>query len=151
MALSMIDRDKNRPSLARALVGYAVTGSMAAAAYVGTMAFVIERLDRSVTLAAVAAFGIGTVVSYTGNALLSFGTRPSLATVHRFLAVTLVGLGLNTAIAWGLDRLGFAYLLISLVVLVVVPAWNFAAHYFWTFAGTPAFAADRNYLPEKRA
>ena len=53
MALSMIDRDKNRPSLARALVGYAVTGSMAAAAYVGTMAFVIERLDRSVTLAAV--------------------------------------------------------------------------------------------------
>ena len=127
-------RSVHRRVLTHALPRFCVVGAVSAAAYVAAMSMAVEWLEWSATAGSVLAFAVGTIVSYLGNALWTFRTRPTSANLGRFLVVIGVGLVLNTSLAWLLDRLGLHYLLISLAVLIVVPAWNFAGHARWTFA-----------------
>ena len=119
---------------ARQLIRFVLVGLVAAVVYVAIMALVIDGFGGPVLLGAFLAFVIGTVVSFVGNALWSFEARPTAAKAAMFFAVNTVGLGLNMLIAWGLERMGAHYLLISLVVLIVVPLFNFAGHRLITFA-----------------
>jgi putative flippase GtrA len=119
---------------ARQLVRFFIVGGFAAIAYVAAMAVVVDGLGGRVLLGAFLAFVIATLMSFVGNALWSFGARPTPAKAAMFFAVNTVGLGLNMLIAWLLERAGVHYLLISLTVLVVVPMFNFAGHRLITFA-----------------
>ena len=123
------------PGLARQLIRFGVVGVAASATYVGVMALVVDLLGRSILLGAFCAFVVATAVSYVGNALWSFGATLTASTAIRFWLITTVGLGLNLAIAWVLERLGAHYLVVSLVILIVVPAFNFAGHRLVTFGG----------------
>ncbi len=50
------------------------------------------------------------------------------------MAVALVGLGINTAIMYGLTHYtGLHYLLCQVLATGVVLGWNFLANRFWTF------------------
>ena len=80
------------------------------------------------------AFVIATAVSFVGNALWSFGARPTPGKAAWFFAINTIGLFLNMLIAWALERAHVHYLLISLTVLVVVPMFNFAGHRLFTFS-----------------
>lgn len=124
------------PALARQLIRFGVVGVCAAAVYVGTMALVVDVLGRSIVSGAVVAFVAGTVVSYAGNALWSFEARLTLGNAARFTAITVAGLVLNIAIAWAGERLGAGYLLVSLIVMVTVPIFNFVGHRLVTFGGS---------------
>ena len=66
------------------------------------------------------AFVIATAVSFVGNALWSFGARPTPGKAAWFFAINTIGLFLN--------------MLIALTVLVVVPMFNFAGHRLFTFS-----------------
>lgn len=112
---------------------FGVVGVVSSLFYVLTMAAMVDGLGTSATLGAFAAFLVGTAISYAGNTVWSFEARASAGNAGRFLAVTLVGLGLNMLIAWGLEAAGFHYLLIALVILVVVPVFNFIGHHSWTY------------------
>ena len=120
--------------LARQLIRFFMVGGLAAIAYVAVMAIVVDGFGGRVLLGAFLAFVLATLVSFVGNALWSFGARPTPAKAAMFFAVNTVGLALNMLIAWLLERAGVHYLLISLTVLVVVPLFNFAGHRLITFA-----------------
>jgi putative flippase GtrA len=121
-------------ALARQLIRFFAVGGLAAVTYVAIMALVVDGFGGRVLLGAFLAFVIATLVSFVGNALWSFEARPTPAKAAMFFAVNTVGLGLNMAIAWLLERAGVHYLLISLTVLIVVPLFNFAGHRLITFA-----------------
>jgi putative flippase GtrA len=78
---------------------------------------------------------VATAVSYVGNALWSFAAALTAATAVKFWSITTVGLCLNLALAWVLERMGAHYLIVSLVILIVVPLFNFAGHRLVTFGG----------------
>ena len=101
--------------------------------YVATMAALVEGLRTSATVGAIGAFCIGTAVSYIGNTVWSFEAQWNASSARRFVVVTLAGLVLNVALAYALETVGLHYLLISLVILVIVPAFNFIGHNFWTY------------------
>lgn len=119
--------------IARQLVRFVVVGLVAAAVYVGLMALIIDGLGGSVLVAAFFAFVIGTAVSFMGNAVWSFGTKPTTGKAMWFFVINTIGLCLNMLIAWVMERAGIHYLLISLTVLIVVPMFNFAGHRLITF------------------
>lgn len=119
---------------ARQLIRFFVVGGFAAVAYVAVMAAVVDGFGGRVLLGAFLAFVLATLVSFVGNALWSFGARLTFARAVMFFAVNTAGLGLNLLIAWLLDRAGVHYLLISLMVLIAVPMFNFAGHRLITFA-----------------
>ncbi len=116
------------------LIRFFLVGLVAALAYVAVMALVVDGFKGRVLLGAFLAFIVATLVSFVGNALWSFGARPTTSNALRFFAVNTVGLVLNMAIAWAMERAGAHYLLVSLVVLIVVPLFNFAGHRLITFA-----------------
>lgn len=116
------------------LIRFFLVGLVAALAYVAVMALVVDGFKARVLLGAFLAFVFATLVSFVGNALWSFGARPTASNALRFFAVNTVGLVLNMAIAWAMERAGAHYLLVSLVVLIVVPLFNFAGHRLITFA-----------------
>ena len=116
------------------LIRFFLVGLVAALAYVAVMALVVDGFRSRVLLGAFLAFVFATLVSFIGNALWSFGARPTASNALRFFAVNTVGLVLNMAIAWAMERAGAHYLLVSLVVLIVVPLFNFAGHRPITFA-----------------
>jgi putative flippase GtrA len=116
------------------LIRFVLVGLLAAVAYVAVMALVVDGFGGRVLLGAFLAFVLATLVSFVGNALWSFGARPTAANAARFFVVNTVGLLLNLLIAWAMERAGVHYLLISLTVLIVVPMFNFAGHRLITFA-----------------
>ena len=120
--------------MGRQLVRFIAVGLVAALAYVAVMAVMIDGIGARVLPAAFCAFVLATLVSFYGNALWSFGNKPTPGKAMWFFAVNTVGLILNMLIAWGLERAGVHYLLISLTVLVVVPLFNFAGHRLFTFS-----------------
>jgi putative flippase GtrA len=116
------------------LIRFVLVGVVAAVVYVAIMALVIDGFGGRVLWAAFLAFVVGTVVSFVGNALWSFGARPTPTKAVWFFAINTTGLCLNMLIAWAMERAGVHYLLISLTVLIVVPLFNFAGHRLITFA-----------------
>jgi putative flippase GtrA len=119
---------------ARQLIRFVLVGLVAAVVYVAIMALVIDGFGGPVLLGAFLAFVVGTAVSFLGNALWSFGARPTPGKAMWFFAINTTGLCLNMLIAWALERAGVHYLLIALTVLIVVPMFNFAGHRLITFA-----------------
>jgi putative flippase GtrA len=116
------------------LIRFVFVGLVAAVAYLAVMALVVDGLHGGVLSGAFCAFVFATAVSFVGNAIWSFGVRPTAAAAMRFFMVNTAGLLLNMLIAWALERIGVHYLLISLTVLVIVPLFNFAGHRLVTFA-----------------
>ena len=119
---------------ARQLIRFVLVGLVAAIVYVAIMAVVVDGFGGNVLLAAFLAFVIATAVSFVGNALWSFGARPTPGKAAWFFAINTIGLFLNMLIAWILERAHAHYLLIALTVLVVVPMFNFAGHRLFTFS-----------------
>ncbi len=119
---------------ARQLIRFVLVGLVAALVYVAVMALVVDGLGGRILWGAFFAFVIATLVSFLGNALWSFESRPTAPRAAWFFAVNTAGLGLNMLIAWLLERAGVHWLLVSLAVLIVVPMFNFAGHRLITFA-----------------
>lgn len=119
--------------MARQLLRFVVVGLVAGIVYVALMALIIDGLGGNVLVAAFFAFVVGTAVSFLGNAIWSFGAKPTTGKAAWFFVINAIGLCLNMLIAWLMERAGIHYLLISLTVLIVVPMFNFAGHRLITF------------------
>lgn len=118
----------------RQIIRFCVVGAFSVGTYVAVMSLLVVTFKTSIVTGSVFAFVIGTSVSYVGNALWSFDARPSPGNATRFLAVTSLGMLINIAIAWAGQRMGVGHLLVSAVVIVVVPTFNFIGHRLVTFA-----------------
>lgn len=90
---------------------------------------------RHFVAAAAVSFCCGVVSSFVLNNFWTFG-RDAKAWHRRsarFLIVALLALIWNSAILYGLTRLGLHDLIAKLVATAVVTGWNFSMHRTWTF------------------
>jgi putative flippase GtrA len=114
-------------------LSFAAVGLVSSGGYVATLTVGVEKLAFPVVVSAFLAFCVGTLVSYIGNTLLTFRASMGGSTLWRFLSVVTIGMALNQAIAYALDRMGAHYLFVALTVFVIIPAFNFAAHSAFTY------------------
>ena len=110
-------------------VGLASTGT-----YFVVFVAMIELAGSAIWLAACAAFVAGTVVSYLGNAIWTFGQKAGGASAARFMTVVAASFTVNLLIAAVLELLGVHYLIIFCVEAVALTLMNYAGHMLWTFA-----------------
>jgi putative flippase GtrA len=117
-------------------VRFAGVGAVATAVHVTLFAALIELLQISALVANLAAFGAALLLSFVGHCRWTFGLRnghwPAL---RRFTVVAVLGLGLNSAIAYGIvDRLGWHYAYAVVPMVTVIPVTLFVLSRRWAFA-----------------
>lgn len=122
----------DRASLTR-LARYIAVGLASTGTYFVVFAGLIEAFGTAVWLAASAAFMAGTVVSYLGNALWTFGQKTSAQSAVRFMSVIGTTFLVNLAIAAGLAAVATPYPVIFAVEVVVLTTLNFIGHTLWSF------------------
>lgn len=118
---------------ARRIATFGAVGFVAWAVYTAAVAAVVES-GGSPVLGVIAGFAVGTAVSFYGNVRWVFRTSASAAAGSRFLITTSLGLALNMALAWLLTRWGVHYLPMTVMIFMIVPAFNYLGQRFWTFA-----------------
>lgn len=115
------------------LATFGVVGFVAFLVYLGLIAAVVETGGSPIVGAGLGFVG-GTIVSFFGNCRFVFKAAPTALAGRRFFITTLIGLGLNIGLAWLLTEIGLNYLEMTVIIFVVVPAFNYLGHRFWTFA-----------------
>ncbi len=96
---------------------------------------VMEHAGLAPLAANLLAYGVAVFVSYFGNFRWTFGAAaPTAASFARFVAVTLVGLALNSAAVWLVMDVGeLPYPYVLPFMIVVVPVVVFALNRAWSF------------------
>lgn len=119
------------------LAAFGMVGFAAFLVYLTLVAAVVETGGSPIT-GAIFGFAGGTIISFFGNCRFVFKAAPTALAGRRFFITTLIGLGLNIALAWLLTGLGVNYVAMTVIIFVVVPGFNYLGHRFWTFAGANA-------------
>jgi len=124
----------------RRLTRFGAVGGVAALCHVGIAVLAHRVLDHAgvagaALLANLAGFSVASLLSYFGQARLTFGITPDHARhFPRFLAVGLSGLGLSSLVTYLIcDLAGGPFLLAMAVVVTAVPALTFVMMRFWAF------------------
>jgi putative flippase GtrA len=133
-------------------IRFAGVGAVATAVHVTLFAALMELLQISALLANLAAFGAAMLLSFAGHCRWTFRLRehhwPAL---RRFTVVAVLGLGLNSAIAYGIaDRLGWHYACAVTLMVTVTPVTLFLLSRRWAFADRTPTAAARDRIPRGR-
>ncbi|WP_432259426.1 GtrA family protein [Cupriavidus sp. TMH.W2] len=121
-----------RRTLAK-LLRFGISGVIATAIHVAVATPLIYLLHASQVSANGVAFIIANICSYLLNTLWSFGARPSRNSYLRFLAVSMVGLGMTLGMSSVAQALGAGYWLGLAAILSVVPVVTFVLHRSWTY------------------
>lgn len=117
-------------------IRFACVGAAATGAHVILFAILIELLQISALVANLAAFGAALLLSFVGHCRWTFRLRngrwPALG---KFTVIAILGLGLNSAIAYGVsDQLGWHYAYAVVAMVTVTPVALFLLNRCWTFA-----------------
>ena len=113
---------------------FALVGVTATLVHVATALLAKSVLGASPMMANFAGYSLAVLVSFAGNARLTFDGTLTTGPFVRFLAVSLAGLGANQAIVWLLaNRLGWPFAAALAVVVVVVPVFTFVLSKLWVF------------------
>jgi putative flippase GtrA len=118
---------------------FAGVGAVATAVHVILFAALIELLQISALLANLAAFGAALLLSFTGHCRWTFRLRHGhWSALRRFSVVAVLGLGLNSALAYAIaDRLAWHYACAVVPMVTVTPVTLFLLSRYWAFAGEP--------------
>ncbi len=88
------------------------------------------------TLASTAGFVLAALINYWLNYHYTFGSSQAHhKALTKFFVISLIGLGINSAIMFVLVGLQWHYLLAQVMTLLPVLTWNFLANRYWTFGG----------------
>jgi len=116
----------------RTLLRFGVTGFVAFLAYTaGMYLMILAGLDQVV--GAVCGFVLGVIVSYSGNTLWVFRTKPTTQNMTKFSIVTIAGLIANMCMAYMLERMHIRPIVTVIVIFATVPFLNYLGHRIWTF------------------
>jgi putative flippase GtrA len=117
-------------------VRFAAVGAAATAIHVLLFVALIEALQMSALLANLAAFGSALLLSFAGHCHWTFRVQDGRwRAFGRFAVVALLGLGLNSGIAYGIaDRLGWHYAYAVVAMVTVTPVALFLLSRRWAFA-----------------
>ncbi len=117
------------------LARYGVTGGCSTLTHVGVLFLLVEAIHAWPVAASTAGFVASIVVSYTLQRYWVFrSSQGHVSAGLKFLAVTAVAFGVNTATLWiGTEWLDLPYQGVQLAALVLIPAVNYALNASWTF------------------
>ena len=119
----------------RRLVRYGVSGGASALTHFGVGLAFAAGLHVRPVVASTVGFVASILVSYALQHTWVFRSAVGHAVAGgRFLTVTAVAFGLNTAILWlGTEVLPGRYPVVQAVALVAIPVVNYSLHARWTF------------------
>jgi len=115
------------------LMKFGVTGVGSTVIHIVVAMMFISILQTSTQLGNGVAFITATAFSYTVNTLWSFSNKINRRTAWRFIATSIVGLGLTMVISTIADNLGLHYIIGIGLVVICVPIYSFVAHSLWTY------------------
>lgn len=119
----------------RRLVRYAIGGSGAATAHLGSTALLVELGGLRPVVASSIGFVLGVVVSYLVQKhwVFASGAQHRIA-LPKFLTVTAVGWTINWTVLYiGTEVMDTHYILVQAVAFVLLPLNNFVLNSLWTF------------------
>jgi dolichyl-phosphate beta-glucosyltransferase len=123
-----------RPSELGTMVRFATVGAVGTILDYSVLNFTHLALGFNLYWALTLGFATGAINNYVLNSIWSFRQRLSWVKLGQFLAVALIGLGLNNGIVYLLTEFGdWHYNLSKLVALAIVFFWNYGANRLWTF------------------
>ncbi|KPU50605.1 gtrA-like family protein [Pseudomonas fluorescens] len=114
-------------------VRFAVTGLFVTALHALVAILFINFVIAKPPLANGVAFAVATVVSYVINTTWSFSARLHGSTLMRFMLVSFGGFLLAMLVAWAAQMAGLHYLLGIGAVALIIPAFTFVLHNYWTY------------------
>ena len=120
----------------RQVTAFFGVGILAAITHYGTLIGLVETGAMAVIPATLVGYGLGGIVSYALNRLMTFeATRSHAEAGWRFAVVA----GVGFVLTWLLmslihGRWGVPYLAAQLVTTGIVLVWSFLAHKYWSFA-----------------
>lgn len=120
------------PSLSK-LAKFSAIGLVNTFLHSGIVVSLVEAINVHPSVANAVAFVVANIFSYWANRRWNFKTPSSLHQYGRFLAVSLVGLGITVAVSSLAEWAGWHYLFGLCLVFVALPAFTFLLHYRWTF------------------
>jgi putative flippase GtrA len=128
----------NSRRLLRELASFAAVGVAATATHYAVALGLNGLLHVAPLKANIAAYLCAVIVSYLGNARLTFRAGPlGAAQFARFAAVSLTGFAINQAVVWaGLTWAGWPYAVALVPALLLAAAATFALAKLWAF-GAP--------------
>jgi putative flippase GtrA len=134
-----------RRGLALQYARFAGVGAIATGAHVVLFVGLIELLQISAVIANLAAFGAALLLSFVGHCRWTFRLQDDhWRALGRFTAVALIGLALNSAIAYGIaDRLDWHYAYAVAAMVTATPVALFLLSRYWAFAGGRASRPPR--------
>jgi len=112
---------------------YSVTGLIATATHALIAAGLIRLVGAEPSVANGIAFLCATTVSYLINTLWSFSAPVGVATIRRFVLVSMLGFVAAMLVAGMVEGWGGHYVIGILAVAVSVPPLTFALHSLWTY------------------
>ncbi|MGL5362355.1 MAG: GtrA family protein [Bosea sp. (in: a-proteobacteria)] len=124
------------PLAQRQLVAFAFVGVAAAVVHFGLLVGLVELFSVNPVRATLAGYVAGGVVSYALNRWLTFeATRSHSQAGWRFGVIAFGGF-LLTGVLMSLfvNRLGLPYLPMQVVTTLIVMAFSFLGHKYWSFA-----------------
>ena len=123
-------------SVRRQLPWFVVFGAAASATHLAVALSTHHWLGLAPLVANTVAFCCALVVSYLGNAIVTFKVEPwRMAAFTKFAVLSLVSFGLNQAMVYALTvRLGWPFALSLAVVLLTVPPFTFVMARVWALA-----------------
>lgn len=121
--------------LLRQVVAFFGVGVIAAIAHYGMLIGLVETGAMAVIPATLVGYGLGGIVSYVLNRLMTFeATRSHRQAGWRFAVVAGVGFGLTWLLMSLIHgRWGVPYLVAQIITTGVVLVWSFLAHKYWSF------------------
>lgn len=123
----------DRSALIQRGLRFAVTGLFVTALHALVAVLFINFVAPQPPLANGVAFAVATVVSYVINTTWSFSARLHGRTLVRFVLVSFGGFLLAMFVAWVAQLAGLHYLLGIGAVALIIPAFTFVLHNFWTY------------------
>lgn len=107
---------------------FVAVGAAATVVHYAILIGLVELLHAALIPATTAGFCGGAVTSYTLNRRVTFAHQPHYGRgLAKFIAISLVGMGLNALIVGTLARLGLPYLLAQVGATGACFFWNFTA------------------------
>jgi putative flippase GtrA len=121
------------PSLAIRILRFSTSGAATTLLHLLIASFCAFAFSFNGTASNAIAFTVANGFSYLMNAIWSFETGISIASLGRFFLVSLFGFLATLAISGTVDWLGYPAFYSIAAVVILLPALSFAAHNFWTF------------------
>ena len=116
-------------------IKFCLVGAMGAVIDVGILTALVELAGWSILLANTVSFVAAITNGFFWNKHWTFRNKESkhLQQFVKFATVAVVGLLINFGLMWLGLKLGFYYLAVKAVIIVIVAFWNYTINKLWTF------------------